>query len=113
MGKSGSSSPPPIIIPPAPDISSEMAPMLEAMQAQMAAIAAMAAQPPPLPPMPQPTQIPSIDWDRKKQDILDQQRIKEQEDARRRMGVSKTILSSPLIDDEDEASLLTIDVLAD
>ena len=112
MGKTGSSSPPPIVIPPAPDIGAEMGPMMEAISAQMAAIAAMAAQPPPLPPMPQATQIPSIDWDAKKQAVLDQQRIEEQDAARRRTGVSKTIVSSPLIDEDEDSNLLTIDVLA-
>ena len=108
----GSSSPPPVVIPSQPNISDQFGPMMEMMQAQMGAIMAMAAQPPELPPIPESTlaQMPQIDWDKKRREELDKQRAIETDKAKRRKGISSTILTSPLLD-EEEVDLLTSEIL--
>jgi hypothetical protein len=84
---------------------------METMNAQMGAIAAMAAQQPVLPPIPEPTTIDTnIDWDAKRREELDKQRTAAVEAAQRRKGISSTILTSPLLDEED-LDLLGVNLL--
>jgi hypothetical protein len=110
MGKSGGSSPPPVVLPPSPE-PQDFGPLLEMMQAQMGAIAAMAAQQPVIPPIPEPTTIDTnIDWDAKRREELNKQRKTLVDEAQRRKGISSTVLTSPLLDDED-LDLLGIDLL--
>ena len=110
MGKSGGESPPPVVIPPAPQ-ATDYGPLMEMMNAQMGAIAAMAAQQPVIPPIPEPPQIDTnIDWDAKRREELNNQRTLALEEAKRRKGVSATVLTSPLLDDED-LDLLGVNLL--
>jgi len=110
MGKSGGSSPPPVVLPPSQQ--QDFGPLLEMMNAQMGAIAAMAAQQPVIPPMPEPTTIDTnIDWDEKRREELNKQRRDAVNAAKRRKGITSTVLTSPLLDDDD-ANLLGVDLLS-
>jgi len=108
----GISSPPPVVIPSEVNYAEQMAPMMEMMQAQMGAIMAMAAQQPEMPPMPEValTQIPQVDWDKKRREELDRQRTLETDKAKRRKGISSTVLTSPLLE-EEEVDLLVSEIL--
>jgi len=86
-------------------------PLMEMMNAQMGAIAAMAAQQPVIPPIPEPVTIDTnIDWDAKRREELDKQRAIAVDAAKRRKGISSTVLTSPLLDDED-LDLLGVNLL--
>jgi hypothetical protein len=94
----------------------DTAPDTEAMMAQMAAmmhglmqtqmmtmqqIQQSAPQMPDLPQMPQVASAPTIDWTEKQAQLSAKQKADYHLDRARRKGAQDTVLTSPLLDDED------------
>ena len=75
-----------------------MAQMMQSMQ-QMAGIAAIPA-PQPMPALPDIYQSPEVDWSERQEQLAQQMRADFGIDAARRHGRGKTVLSSPLLDEE-------------
>ena len=103
----GDSAPPPMPMQQPEDNSGEiMAMMMGMMEAMSASSAAMmhSAQPPQLPPMPQIPEIardPVIDWTEKQEQLAAKAKADYNIDQTRRKGRSDTILTSPLLDEDD------------
>ena len=114
MGKKSDNSQP--AAPPPPDTSGQEAVLMQMMQAMMAiALAgqhnAFAAPPPPqLPPIPEIVRDPIIDWTEKNQEIANKARADFELDQSRRKGREDTILTSPLLDEQE---VTTTSLLAD
>ena len=107
-GSKGSSAPPPQQMPAAPDTEAMMAGMMKMfsgmMEGQMMAMQNMQQnmpQMPDLPPMPPISSAPTIDWTEKQEQLAAKQKADYHLDQARRKGSQDTVLTSPLLDDED------------
>jgi len=105
MGKSSKSAPPPPVQQPAPiDIGAIMAPMMASMS-QMMVMASQNSAPqiPAPPPLPEPT---SVDWVKKQEELQKQMTDKAQQDLKKRRGRASTVLTSPLVDEEEISTVV-------
>ena len=107
-GSKSSSAPPPQQMAPAPDTEAMMAQMAAMMhglmQTQMMTmqqIQQSAPQMPDLPQMPQVASAPTIDWTEKQAQLSAKQKADYHLDRARKKGAQDTVLTSPLLDDED------------
>jgi len=95
-GKSEPQAAPP---PPQPDLAQN-----DALIAQMFALVAASAeapQPPPLPSLPEIKRDPITNWTEKNNELMSKARADYADDTKSRKGRTQTILTSPLLDDED------------
>lgn len=102
----GDSAPPPMPMQPQDNSGETMAMMMGMMEAMSANSMAMMhqAQAPQLPPMPQIPEIarePVIDWTEKQAQLAAKAKADYNIDQTRRKGRSDTILTSPLLDEDD------------
>lgn len=104
MGKSKSAPAPPPVQQPQPiDIGAIMEPMMKGMSAMMAmASKSSAPQYTPPPPIPEPT---SVDWVKKQEDLQKQMTEKAQTDLRKKRGRASTVLTSPLVEEEEVSTV--------
>jgi hypothetical protein len=107
-GSKSSSAPPPQQMAPAPDTEAMMAQMTAMMhglmQTQMMTmqqIQQSAPQMPDLPLLPQIASAPTIDWAEKQEQLSAKQKADYHLDRARKKGAQDTVLTSPLLDDED------------
>ena len=99
MGGKSSGPTPPSTIPPPPNNDAEMLAFMNQMMEMQAGLAAM--QVPQLPPLPSIERDPIIDWAEKNEQLVAKARADYGIDKTRRKGRSDTILTSPILDDED------------
>jgi hypothetical protein len=99
MGSKGASMPPAVQYEPPPDPMETMGPMIEMMGMMMTETVSAMMNQPQLPPFPAINEVESVDWDQHRKDVAEQARIKEEEAAKRRRGLSSTILTSPILDE--------------
>lgn len=98
-GKGGGSAPPPIqSIPEPPQV--DLAPIM-AMMTQMMSMMSQQASAPPLPPTPTIFSEPSIDWRQKQEELRNKLNAQETLDNETRKNRVDTILTSPLLDEEE------------
>lgn len=121
-GKGGGDSAPTQAMPVQQQQQQDYTPMIEAMMgmmegmqmAQMGMMQQMSSQMPELPSVPDMPVIdktPTIDWTEKQDQLLAKTRADYNVDEARRKGVADTVLTSPLLDEED--AFVTGSVLAD
>lgn len=98
-GKSGNTSPAPPAYTPPPPNNDEI--MMQYMNSIMSMQAGMASQIPQLPPTPEIERDPIINWAEKNEELIAKSKADYNVDKARRKGRFDTILTSPLLDDED------------
>ena len=109
-GKGGSEAAPAPIMPPVQDNSAEMANMMGMMMGMMQNTMQNMPQTPQLPSMPEVRKEPVIDWAERNNQLLAKTKADYGVEAAGKKGRSSTILTSPLLDEEDPSttqSLLT------
>lgn len=102
---SGTQAPPAPVMPPQQDNNAEIMAMMGMMMESMANM----PQAPALPPTPAITREPIIDWAERNEQLLAKTRADYNVDIARRKGRQDTILTSPLLDDEETTTTSLLD----
>jgi len=112
-GKGGGGDyPPPINYNPPPDLQDTMGPVLDQMNTMMGEFAAIAAQPPPIPEMPEPIVTAPVDWEAKREEFRAKALAEQEAYAKSRKGLASTILTNPVLGEEDEQTDMLVSALS-